>query len=110
TTALAEAVHLDTSTVSRQVGSLVRHGLVERQADPADGRASLLVATASGKERFDQHKQARACQLQDMLAHWSAVDLGAFADMFGRLNNEFEQYEQQHSHDPNPDYVKGGTR
>jgi len=32
TTALADAVHSDTSTVSRQVSSLVQHGLVERKA------------------------------------------------------------------------------
>ena len=43
--ALAEAVHSDPSTVSRQVAHLVQLGLVERVADPADGRATLLVAT-----------------------------------------------------------------
>ena len=36
--ALAEAVHSDPSTVSRQVAHLVQLGLVERVADPADGR------------------------------------------------------------------------
>src|ERR1044072_9301772 len=41
--ALAEAGHSDPSTVSRQVAQLVRLGLVERVAAPADGRATLLV-------------------------------------------------------------------
>ena len=42
---LAAAVHSDPSTVSRQVAALVRDGLIERQADPEDGRASVLVPT-----------------------------------------------------------------
>ena len=43
--ALAAAVHSDPSTVSRQVAALVRDGLLERQADQEDGRASLIAAT-----------------------------------------------------------------
>ena len=43
--ALAEMLQSDPSTVSRQVAALVKDGLLERQADPADGRASLLVLT-----------------------------------------------------------------
>src|ERR1700709_2706144 len=41
---LADAVHSDVSTVSRQVAQLVKLGLVVRQPDPSDGRASLLPA------------------------------------------------------------------
>src|SRR5262249_38679467 len=41
--ALADAVHSDISTVSRQVSALVKLGLVERRADPDDGRVSLLA-------------------------------------------------------------------
>ena len=37
--ALAELVHADPSTVSRQVATLVRDGYVERRADPTDRRA-----------------------------------------------------------------------
>ena len=37
--ALAEAVHSDPSTISRQVAHLVRLGLVERTADPEDREA-----------------------------------------------------------------------
>src|SRR6478736_5710334 len=46
--ALAELVGADPSTVSRQVASLVKAGLVRRQADPDDGRACLLVPTELG--------------------------------------------------------------
>jgi DNA-binding MarR family transcriptional regulator len=94
TTALAEAVHSDTSTVSRQVGALVRHGLVERQADPADGRACLLAATAKGQECFDKERRARTAQVAGTLAQWSREDLRAMVELFDRLNNDFENDEQ----------------
>ena len=45
---LAELVCADPSTVSRQVASLVKCGLLERRADPDDGRASILVPTELG--------------------------------------------------------------
>src|SRR6058998_3946011 len=51
--ALAELVFTDPSTVSRQVGQLVKDGYVERRADPDDGRVSVLAATDEGKAFFE---------------------------------------------------------
>ena len=48
----------DPSTVSRQVASLVKAGLVERQADPDDGRASILVPTELGRAKVREHSAA----------------------------------------------------
>jgi DNA-binding MarR family transcriptional regulator len=48
---LAGALELDVSTLSRTVEGLVRAGLVERSADPADRRAVRLRLTAAGGER-----------------------------------------------------------
>jgi DNA-binding MarR family transcriptional regulator len=98
TTALAEAVHSDTSTVSRQVGSLVRHGLVERQADPADGRACLLAATPRGLQCFEAHRKARTAEMIQVLANWSIDDLRSATSLLDRLNGELERYElEQHA-------------
>jgi MarR family 2-MHQ and catechol resistance regulon transcriptional repressor len=47
--ALAERLFLDKSTTSRVVGTLVKKGYVDQRADEADGRASALHATASGR-------------------------------------------------------------
>src|SRR3954463_13140833 len=49
--ALAASACVDPSTVSRQVAQLVAAGLVERRADPHDGRATLLAATDLGAAR-----------------------------------------------------------
>jgi DNA-binding MarR family transcriptional regulator len=45
---LAARAGLDPSTVSRAVAGLVTQGLVTREADPHDGRATLLVVTPAG--------------------------------------------------------------
>ena len=111
TTSLAEAVHSDTSTVSRQVGSLVRHGLVERQADPADGRACLLAATAEGERCFNLQRRARTQQISDILTHWSPDELRTVSAALDRLNEEFERHEHQHAAGATGGtHLKGGTR
>src|SRR5215831_12128099 len=48
--ALAEAVCMDPSWISRQVAHMVERGLVERHADRADGRVCILAATEAGVE------------------------------------------------------------
>src|SRR6185437_12366499 len=68
--ALADAVHSDPSTVSRQVAQLVRAGLLERRADPQDGRACLLAATDNGRQLFDDMRAKRSVHLDQMLASW----------------------------------------
>lgn len=93
TTALAEAVHSDTSTVSRQVGALVRHGLVERQADPADGRACLLAATQDGLACYAHQRRIRTQRMADVLEHWTSDDLRTVTELLARLNADIETYE-----------------
>lgn len=107
TTTLADAVHSDTSTVSRQIGSLVKHGLVERQADPADGRACLLAATERGQQCFDQQRRARTEQMAALLHNWSSEDLRTVAAVLERLNTDFERYEADAT---SVTAVKGGAR
>jgi DNA-binding MarR family transcriptional regulator len=88
--ALAEAVHSDPSTVSRQIAHLVQLGLVERVADPADGRATLLVATDEGRRVFDENRQLRNRSLAVMMSEWPADDRLAFARLLTRFTDGFE--------------------
>jgi DNA-binding MarR family transcriptional regulator len=71
---LAELVCADPSTVSRQVASLVKAGLLERRADPDDGRASILVPTELGRARIAEYGQRRAATIQPVVADWSPQD------------------------------------
>jgi len=88
--ALAEAVHSDPSTVSRQVAQLVRLGLVERVADPADGRATLLVATDEGRRVFDENRQLRNRGIASLMAEWPDDDRQTFARLLARFTDGFE--------------------
>jgi len=85
TTALAEVVHADPSTTSRQVAELVREGLVDREPDPADGRAHLLVLTEGGREVAASVRSQRAQLISEALVHWSPGEVDALADDLGRL-------------------------
>jgi DNA-binding MarR family transcriptional regulator len=63
--ALAERLFLDKSTTSRVAATLVKKGYVEQHPDQADGRATALQVTASGRRLYqritddliDQQKQ-----------------------------------------------------
>jgi DNA-binding MarR family transcriptional regulator len=92
-TALAEAVHSDPSTVSRQISTLVSSGLVERQADPVDGRACLLAATAQGHELFDELRRKRTEHLAALLSGWDRDDQLHLVELFRRLNTDIERYQ-----------------
>jgi DNA-binding MarR family transcriptional regulator len=89
--ALADAVHSDPSTVSRQVAHLVRLGLVERVADPVDGRATLLVATDEGRRVFDENRQLRHRRIAELTAGWSDDDRRRFARLLTRFTDDFER-------------------
>jgi DNA-binding MarR family transcriptional regulator len=88
--ALAEAVHSDPSTVSRQIAQLVRLGLVERVADPADGRATLLVATDEGRRVFDENRRMRNAAIAGLMADWPDDERHAFARLLTRFTEAFE--------------------
>jgi DNA-binding MarR family transcriptional regulator len=90
--ALAEAVHSDVSTVSRQVTQLVRLGLVAREPDPSDGRASLLAATERGHESFEAKRRRRNQNMAGVLAGWSADDRHQLCTLLGRFNEDFENF------------------
>jgi DNA-binding MarR family transcriptional regulator len=49
---VAEIERVKRPTVTRTLGSLEREGLVERTADPADGRSTLVSINAAGRERL----------------------------------------------------------
>lgn len=87
---LAEAVHSDPSTISRQISHLVKLGYLERTADPEDGRATLLAATEDGRRVFEENRRARNESIAALLAHWSAADRHALCELLGRFTTDFE--------------------
>ncbi|MCV2490337.1 MarR family transcriptional regulator [Geodermatophilus sp. YIM 151500] len=82
---LADEVHADPSTVSRHVALLVERGLVVREADESDGRASRLVLTDAGRDQLDQLRAERVAYLRSVTAGWTDEELETFTTLFDRF-------------------------
>ena len=86
---------LDKSTVSRQVANLVDLGLVDRTADPVDGRAQVLTPSAEGSARLSRIRDARRARWEDDLADWPADDVVRLGELLHRLNRLGEARESE---------------
>ena len=86
---LAEAACVDPSTVSKQVADLARLGLVERRPDPADGRATLLVATRDGVTLYEQRRRQRIALFQRVVEDWPAEDVETLTRLLERFTDSF---------------------
>ncbi|MCI2240038.1 MarR family transcriptional regulator [Paenibacillus sp. TRM 82003] len=75
-------------TLSRQVQLLENLGLVERTADPTDGRAVRLRMSALGTEKVDAARTARRERLYARLQDWSEEDMTQLATLVARLNSQ----------------------
>lgn len=72
---LADRLHVSKQAISQLVQELEQKGLIRRQADPSDGRASIIVFTAKGRRIvsgtlacFDELESVIAAELgQDQL-------------------------------------------
>jgi DNA-binding MarR family transcriptional regulator len=91
TSDIAECLHSDPSTVSRQVAALVKEGLLQRRADPEDGRASLLVPTERAQQVLADHDEIRVQHFARMLQDWNERDLHRFATLLRRFTTDFER-------------------
>jgi DNA-binding MarR family transcriptional regulator len=87
---LADAVHADPSTVSRQVSELVDLGLVRREADPRDGRATLLARTPAGRNACEELLQRRRSVVQSLLAEWPVERVASLTDLLHAFSHEVE--------------------
>ncbi len=90
---LVARLGLDKSTVSRQVSSLVALGLVDREPDPADGRAQVLRPSAEGAARLSGIRDARRARWEADLSGWPADDVATLAELLARLNRLGEARE-----------------
>ena len=92
---LAECVHSDVSTVSRQVSSLVSHGLVEKLPDPQDGRAWVLSLTPAGVDLVQRLRYQRGRWFETMLQGWTPEEGAAFTTALDRFAADLEASRDQ---------------
>jgi DNA-binding MarR family transcriptional regulator len=91
TNALAQALHLDASTVTRQIAPLERGGLIERRPDPADGRSSSIVLTAEGRCCMSDVTQERRRCIEALVSDWDGADKAGLAAALARLNSSLAE-------------------
>jgi DNA-binding MarR family transcriptional regulator len=87
--ALAKLEQISPQSMGATIGSLETRGLVERRADPSDGRRSVLSATAPGllalQDRRDAGTRAMAHALTGGFTHAELDQLLAVAPLIERL-------------------------
>ncbi len=87
---LAEELGIDKGAVSRQVQQLCELGLIERTADPEDGRAQQITISAEGLRRLSVTYVQRRELLEGRLEDWTSSDLDDFVGGLARYNAGLE--------------------
>jgi DNA-binding MarR family transcriptional regulator len=87
---LSERFGVDKGAISRQVQHLVDLGLLDRQPDPVDGRATLVSASADAVHRMEAIARERRRWLDDRLSEWSEDDLREFVAGLERYNTALD--------------------
>jgi DNA-binding MarR family transcriptional regulator len=86
--ALACQFGIDKGAISRQVQHLVDLGLADRAADPEDGRAQLISASAYAIRLIEEAAAVQQRSWQEKLGDWSDRELASFAGQLGRFNHD----------------------
>ncbi|HET8988426.1 MAG TPA: MarR family transcriptional regulator [Humibacillus sp.] len=86
--ALAEAMVLSPSAMTNRLERLASRGLVERRADPADGRHGIVTLTSQGRALVDRAVEAHVDTLDGLLAPLSPRDRGTLGRLLAKLDPE----------------------
>jgi DNA-binding MarR family transcriptional regulator len=86
TKALAMALNLDASTVTRQVTALESGGFIERRPDPSDRRSSTIVLTVEGRRTMAGVERERRQSIEALIGSWGERDRLTLGRALNRLN------------------------
>ena len=96
---LADVLGLDTSTVSRKMGALLRTEFVHR----GDSPARRLRLTPTGRERLYRHRTEKIDGLRDALGSWPAEDLEVLSSSIARLVSAIDDARARQTAAKDPD-------
>lgn len=85
---LAAEIGLDRSGVSRRATRLEEAGLLRREADPRDQRATLLTLTGAGERTVAVMRGRLAGGIEEALASWPPGEAEAFARSLRRFTEQ----------------------
>jgi len=90
-TDLAAYLGIGRPTISRQLATLERLGLIKRSRDPEDARAHVVSLTDAGTAQVEQVRAARRTHVHQMLTGWSDDDVELLASLLDQLNRTLAQ-------------------
>jgi DNA-binding MarR family transcriptional regulator len=76
-------------SVSRQIAMLEQLGLVQKEADPLDGRAQAISLTDAGKHQLVAAQTARKQAFHQLMEDWDVEDLTRLGTLIAQLNNTY---------------------
>ncbi|WP_328540426.1 MarR family winged helix-turn-helix transcriptional regulator [Streptomyces sp. NBC_00344] len=85
---LAPDVGIDRSGVTRRASRLEAAGLVRREPDPRDRRASLLILTDLGERTVEELRKRLAAHITESLSTWPPGEARTFARHLQRFITE----------------------
>jgi DNA-binding MarR family transcriptional regulator len=86
TKALASALNLDASTVTRQMAALEGAGFVVRRPDHVDRRSSSFVLTPEGRRTMADVERERRLSMESLVADWDEDEKVTLGRALNRLN------------------------
>lgn len=92
-TSLAERESVSQPAMTGLVQRLESAGLVERRADPADGRAALIAITVPGLEALMARRRSHDTRLAAAISSLSTADRAALDAATPALTHLLEAYE-----------------
>jgi len=99
TSVLARDLHLNASTVTRQITALESGGFVERRPDPADGRSSILVITPEGRRTMRVVERERRRRMDALVNGWGETEKvylsRALTQLNGSLVDSVAEFEDE---------------
>jgi DNA-binding MarR family transcriptional regulator len=84
--ALAQALGLDASTLTRQITDLERQGFVERRANPADRRSAIIFVTPAGRRAMGEVQAERRVHIEALTSEYDDTSRADLGETLTRLN------------------------
>ena len=88
-TDIAASIGIGKPSVSRQIVMLENLGLVQKHADPLDGRAQTISLTPAGAQALTKTQCARKELFRTLLEGWDAAELEQLGSLLTKLNDSY---------------------